>query len=107
LLPNCLDGYVGEDYPVRAIEAFVEQLDLRKMGFTPQKPLKRAYEQRPEAVQNGSMKNTRRSKNVPKPKGEIHWSDETALVNTDVRGRCYAPAGQTPVAYAVGGRHAG
>jgi hypothetical protein len=35
--------------------------------------------------------------------GEIHWGDETALVNTDVRGRSYAPAGQTPVTYTVGG----
>lgn len=34
---------------------------------------------------------------------EIHWGDEMALVNTDVRGRCYAPAGKTPVAYVVGG----
>jgi hypothetical protein len=34
--------------------------------------------------------------------GEIHWGDETALVNTDVRGRSYAPAGETPVAYTVG-----
>ena len=34
---------------------------------------------------------------------EIHWGDETALVNTDVRGRSYAPRGQTPVAMAVGG----
>jgi len=34
--------------------------------------------------------------------GEIHWGDETALVNTDVRGRSYAPAGATPVAYTVG-----
>jgi hypothetical protein len=25
------------------------------------------------------------------------------LVNTDVRGRCYAPAGKTPVTYTVGG----
>ena len=33
---------------------------------------------------------------------EIHWGDETALVNTDVRGRSYAPAGKTPVAYTVG-----
>jgi hypothetical protein len=31
---------------------------------------------------------------------EIHWGDETALVNPDVRGRGYAPKGQTPVAYA-------
>jgi transposase len=34
--------------------------------------------------------------------GDIHWGDETALVNTDVRGRSYAPAGETPVAYTVG-----
>jgi len=34
---------------------------------------------------------------------EIHWGDETALVNTDVRGRSFAPAGKTPVAMAVGG----
>ncbi len=33
---------------------------------------------------------------------EIHWGDETVLVNTDVRGRSYAPAGKTPVTYAVG-----
>ena len=24
----------------------------------------------------------------------IHWGDETALVNTDVRGRSFAPAGK-------------
>ena len=37
---------------------------------------------------------------------EIHWGDETALVNTDVRGRSYAPEGKTPVTFAVGGtRH--
>ena len=34
---------------------------------------------------------------------EIHWGDETAVVNTDVRGRGYAPAGKTPVTFAVGG----
>ena len=34
---------------------------------------------------------------------EVHWGDETALVNTDVRGRSFAPKGKTPVALAVGG----
>lgn len=34
---------------------------------------------------------------------EVHWGDETSLVNSDVRGRGYAPAGKTPVAYIVGG----
>jgi len=36
--------------------------------------------------------------------GEIHWGDETALVNTDVRGRSYAPKGETPVTCAPGTR---
>lgn len=34
---------------------------------------------------------------------EVHWGDETAVVNTDLRGRSYAPAGKTPITFAVGG----
>jgi len=33
LLPEWVDDYVAEDNPVRVIEAFVDQLDLREMGF--------------------------------------------------------------------------
>ena len=33
LLPDCLDDYIAEDNPVRAIDAFVEELDLRQLGF--------------------------------------------------------------------------
>jgi transposase len=33
LLPDCVDDYVGEENPVRAIEAFVEALDLAALGF--------------------------------------------------------------------------
>lgn len=29
LLPECLDDYIAEDNPVRVVEAFVEELDLR------------------------------------------------------------------------------
>ncbi len=35
---------------------------------------------------------------------KIHWADETAIVNTDVRGRGYAPQGQTPVMKTPGKR---
>ncbi len=34
--------------------------------------------------------------------GEIHWSDETAQVSTDVRGRSHGPRCKTPVAMPVG-----
>jgi hypothetical protein len=33
LLPECLDGYIGEDNPVRVVDAFVEELDLQVLGF--------------------------------------------------------------------------
>src|SRR5258708_18837547 len=33
LLPNSLEDYVGEDNPVRVIEAFIENLDLVALGF--------------------------------------------------------------------------
>ena len=28
LLPDCIDDYVAEDNPVRAIDAFIDMLDL-------------------------------------------------------------------------------
>ena len=33
LLPDCVDDYVTEENPVRAIEAFVDALDLAALGF--------------------------------------------------------------------------
>jgi transposase len=32
-LPPCLDDYVGPDHPVRAIDAYVDALDLEELGF--------------------------------------------------------------------------
>ena len=90
----------GLRLPMRTVGEY-----LKRWGFTPQRPTVRAYEQRPEAVkawldeQYPKIAERAKQENV-----EIHWGDETALVNTDVRGRGYQPKGQTPVAYAVGGR---
>ena len=77
---------------------------LKRWGFTPQKPIKKAYEQRPEAVQAWlDEQYPEIEKRAKSEDAEIHWGDETAVVNTDVRGRCYAPVGKTPVTFAVGG----
>jgi transposase len=77
---------------------------LRRWGFTPQKPIKRTYEQRPEAVKQWlDQEYPAIGRRAKAEAGEIHWCDETALVNTDVRGRSYAPRGKTPVTMAVGG----
>lgn len=33
LLPDCVDDYVGEDSPVRVVDAFIDELDLDELGF--------------------------------------------------------------------------
>ncbi len=69
----------------------------------PQKPIKRAYEQSPAAAQAWLEGEYPAIEQRARAGGaEIHWRDETALVNTDVRGRSFAPAGKTPVVMAVG-----
>jgi transposase len=39
LLPGSLDDWVGKDNPVRVIDAFVDGLDLKKLGFETAEPL--------------------------------------------------------------------
>src|SRR5215467_11258377 len=39
LLPGSLDDWVGKDNPVRVIDAFVDGLDLKKLGFEAVDPL--------------------------------------------------------------------
>ena len=33
LFPECLEDWIGEDNPVRVIDAFVDALDLADLGF--------------------------------------------------------------------------
>ena len=38
LLPHSLEDYVGEENPVRAIEVFIDELDLSALGFSGMRP---------------------------------------------------------------------
>jgi transposase len=38
LLPECLDDWIGEDNPVRVIDAFIDALDLGEIGFAGVEP---------------------------------------------------------------------
>ena len=71
---------------------------LQRWNFSPQRPLKRAYEQQPEAVQQWL------DEEYPKlliqarqENAEIHWGDETGFRNDHHYGRGYSPKGKTPV----------
>ena len=71
---------------------------LRKWGYTPQKPKKRAYEQNFKSVQK--WLNEEYPAIVKKAKSEnaeIHWGDETGARNSNQHGRSYAPKGKTPI----------
>lgn len=57
--------------------------DLNHWGFTPQKPIKRTYEQRPKEVQVWvEEEHPVIKERAKKEKAEIHWGDETELRNT-------------------------
>ena len=71
---------------------------LKRWGFTAQKPLKRAYEQRPEAIAAWlKTEYPRIKRRALAERAEIHWGDETGLSTSDPRGRSFAPKGKTPV----------
>ena len=81
-------------------------LYLKRWGFTPQKPMKKAYEQSPAAVKQWLDEDYPQIAAQAKTEGaEIHWGDETGLRSDDVRGRSYAPQGQTPVIRVNNKRH--
>lgn len=80
---------------------------LRRWGFTPQKPLRKAYEQSPAAVHKWLEQDypaiVARAR---KEDAEIHWGDESGLRSDDVRGRGYAPVGHPPQVRVNHRRHA-
>ncbi len=87
--------------PVRTVGLY-----LKRWGFTPQKPMKKAYEQSPAAVKKWLDEEYPVIAANAKAEGaEIHWGDETGMRSDDVRGRSYAPQGQTPVVRVNNKRH--
>lgn len=78
---------------------------LRSMGFSPQKPAKRAYEQNPERVKAWLKEEypgiVREAKHQ---QAKILWGDQMGLRSDDQVGRTYAPKGQTPIVKKTGNR---
>lgn len=83
----------GLELPLRTITDY-----LKRWGFTPQKPAKRAYEQNPKAVQQW-LETTYPAiaAKAKLEKAEIHWGDETGVQNDAYNARGFAPKGKTPI----------
>jgi transposase len=74
------------------------QLYLQRWGLTPQKPLARARERSPAAIQAWLEQDYPAiAKRAKAERAVIYWGDETGISNQDQIGRSYAPKGQTPV----------
>ena len=83
----------GTDLPLRTITDY-----LKRWGFTPQKPIKRAYEQNPRHVQQW-LDTTYPvvAAQARKEKAEIHWGDETGVQSGDYTAKGFSLRGKTPV----------
>jgi len=78
---------------------------LKHWGFTPQKPLRRAYEQDPQAVQQWLEQDypaIRRQARTER--AQIHWGDEMGMRSDHQAGRSYGLKGHTPVIPGTGQR---
>ena len=83
----------GLNLPVRTMGLY-----LKRWGFTPQKPIKKAYEQNPKKVQAWLEQEYPQIAASAKAEGaEIYWGDQTGVNNQPNAPRGFAPRGQTPV----------
>ncbi|UTW11428.1 winged helix-turn-helix domain-containing protein [Marinobacterium rhizophilum] len=90
---SLVQHYFSIDMPVRTVRSY-----LTRHGFTPQRPLKRAYEQKPEWVRQWMTEASPAIAERAKGEGaEIQWGGETAVFSVEHYPRGYTPKGKTPV----------
>ncbi|WP_396224282.1 winged helix-turn-helix domain-containing protein [Gemmatimonas sp.] len=70
--------------------------DLARRGLSVQQPIKRAHEQRPEAIAQWLHPESPRITRHAAEGAEIDRRDATSLSTSDPRGRGFAPIGRTP-----------
>ena len=79
---------------------------LKSWGYTPQKPIKKAFEQKPEQVKKWLEEEYPAIEARAKAeKATIYFGDETGCRSDHQAGKSYAPKGQTPIIKATGKRY--
>jgi transposase len=78
---------------------------LKKLGLTPQRPLRRAYQQKAEAVQRFLNEEYPKIKaRAKRRKAAIYWGDEASIRSDYHSGTTWAPRGETPIVRTTGAR---
>lgn len=79
---------------------------LHTLGLSPQRPLWRAYEQNPEAVETWKTESFPAIREQARAEGAtIYFLDEAGMRSDHHAGTTWAPVGRTPVVRSTGGRH--
>ena len=95
---------IHKQFGLKLSETSVGRL-LRQMGFSCQKPLYRAYQQDPEAVEHWKKTVFPQIKKRAKKLGAtIYFEDEAGIRSDFHAGTTWAPKGQTPVIKVTGAR---
>jgi len=85
------------EMPIRTVGEY-----LKRWGFTPQKPVKRAYEQSSEAVKKWLKTDYPLiASRAKEEKAEIHWGDETGIQTGANHVRGFDPKGEKPIVNVV------
>ena len=93
-----------KQFDVRLSEVSVGRL-MKRLGFSPQRPLYRAWQQNPELVE--SWRETEYPKIARRAKLEdavIFFADEAGIRSDHHAGTSWAPVGETPIVQATGAR---
>lgn len=79
---------------------------LKKWGYTPQKPIRKAFEQKPENVKKWLEEQYPAiQKRAKAERATIYFGDETGCRSDHQAGKSYAPKGKTPMIKATGKRY--
>ena len=95
---------IRREFDVRLSDVSVGRL-LRKLGLSPQKPLRRAYQRDEEKVKAWKEKAFPELRKLAKKEGAtIYFGDEASVRSDTHNGTTWAPIGDTPVIASTGAR---
>jgi len=101
---EAVQNLIEQQYEIALSKSQIGRL-LKSWGYTPQKPIAKAFEQKPGKVKAWLKKEypsiVERSK---QENATIYFGDETGMRSDHQTGRSYAPKGETPVIKRTGQR---
>ena len=101
---EAVQGLIAQKYGI-ALSRWQVGRYLKKWGYSSQKPIRKAFEQKPSQVKDWlDQEYPSIEKQCKKEKGIIYFGDETGCRSNHQAGKSYAPKGQTPIIKSTGKR---